>query len=156
MLMRWFGIVVLSSCLSAQALDEPKPDPAKYPQDTPDKALDTMKKVLDGEDYAYWFTWVVTPDSTQRTLEKYRTLEAAVNASKTEEAKVKGRVGTLEMIGKIQKDKKTEDGTDQGTPYIRFKIDEKSFFQFEKQKDGRWCFNPRARTAKAEPPPVAK
>ena len=153
------ALLALCFCVSVtHALDEPKPDPDKYPQDTPEKALSTMAKVLEAEDYAYWFTWVVTPDSTRRTLEKYKTLEAAVNASKTEEPKVKGRVSTLEVIKKLQANKKTEEGVDDQTktPFFRFLLEDKSFMQFEKQSGGRWCFNPRARTAKTPETPPAK
>jgi hypothetical protein len=149
-----FLLLALVSC--AFGLDAPKVDAAKYPQDTPDKALDTMQKVLDTQDYAYWITWVVTPDSTQRTLEKYKTLDAAVEASKTEEAKVKGRVMTLDIIKNVMAAKKTEEGTENGTPFFRFKVDDASFLQFDKQADGRWCFNPRARTGKATVAPATK
>ncbi|HLX65259.1 MAG TPA: hypothetical protein VKX17_28580 [Planctomycetota bacterium] len=139
-------LVIIVGAFSASALDEPKPDPEKYPQDTAEHALDTMAKALEAEDYAYFITWVVTPDSTKRTLDKYKTLEAAVAASKTEPAKVEGRKTTLALIAKIDKSKKVE-GKDGDIAYVRFSIDDKSFMQFEKQAGGRWCFNPRARVA---------
>jgi hypothetical protein len=151
------AILVLSFTVNiASGLEEPKPDPKKYPQDTAENSLNTMALVFESEDYAYWFTWVVTPDSSKRTMDKYKTLEAAVAASKTEKPKVEGRVTTLELIKKLQAKKKPEVGTDNGTSYARFWVDDKTFFQFEKQKDGRWCFNPRARAPKETQAPATK
>jgi hypothetical protein len=130
----------------ALAEETPKLDPVKYPQDTPENALASVIKALEAEDYGYWLTWIVTPDSTARTLEKFKTLDAAIADSKTNAAKIAGRKALLESIKKGQKEKKTTEGTDKGVAWFRFLNPDGEFVQLEKQPAGRWCMNPRART----------
>src|SRR5438552_517275 len=73
-------------------------DPKKYPQDTPEKALESIAKAFDGEDFGYFLGWLVTPDSTARSIEKFKTFEAAVEDQKTNPQKVAGRKAMREVI----------------------------------------------------------
>lgn len=134
---------------TAAAFGFPGRDAVKYPQDTPENALASIVKSMGSDDFGYFIAWLVTPDSTQRTLDKFKTLAAAVEDQKTNPAKIGGRKALLETIDKIQKDpnKKAHQATDKDE-IARFMIDDISFIQFEKQKDGRWCLNPKARAVK--------
>src|ERR1700742_1750687 len=55
----------------------------KYPQDTPAKALASVKKALESDELGYWMCWLVTPkDKTFITL-NYTTIEEAEEAMLT-------------------------------------------------------------------------
>ena len=51
-------------------------------------------------------------------------------------------------IQKIQKDPKKSESKEGDVDTARFAVSEDSFIQFEKQKDGAWCMNPKARAKK--------
>lgn len=131
----------------APKIKGPPQDVVKYPQDTPEKALESIVKALNGEDFGYFIAWQVTPDSTARTIEKFKTLEAAIEDQKTNPAKIAGRKNMLEVIQKIQKEPKKELEKSGDLELARF-LSGEMMIQFEKQKDGGWCLNPKARAKK--------
>ena len=64
MLSRFQFIALLTLCSCGVFAEEaPKLDAAKYPQDTPEHALESVVKALEAEDFGYWLSYIVTPDS---------------------------------------------------------------------------------------------
>jgi hypothetical protein len=144
------ALVYLFATGSVQCADEIKPDAVKYPQDTPEHALDSIAKAIEAKELGYWIAHLVTPDHTQRMIEKYKSIEAAVAANIDDPKKVEGRKHLLEAIRAMQADKKTSEGEENGKKWFRFMRTENEFIQLEKQADGRWCMNPRARAKTQE------
>lgn len=121
-----------------------KLDAVKYPQDTPEKAFESLAKALETNDLAYQIAWLSTPDFTFRMLAKYKSIAATVAANQGED-KVKGRQMLLKSIREMQAAKMTAQSEINGVKCFRFGLGEKLIIQLELQKDGRWCMNPRVR-----------
>ncbi len=126
---------------------EVKPDPDKYPQETPQKAMESLAKALESNDLAYQIAWLTTPDFTNRMIEKYKTIKACVEANQTPE-KVAGRKALLDTIRKMQSGNVTKEGEENGTKWFTYRLGEDQVVEFELQKSKRWCWNPKARSAK--------
>ena len=109
--------------------------------------MESLAKALEADDLAYQIAWLATPDYTQRMIEKYKTIAAAVEANKSPE-KVAGRKGLLETVRKMQAAKTTTQGEEHGVKWFCFKLGEDQLIQFERQHGGRWCWNPKIRAAK--------
>jgi hypothetical protein len=142
-------------CLVARAADGPALDAAKYPQDTPEKALDSVAKSLEASDLAYWNTYLATPDQLQRMLAKYKTLDAMVAANIDDPKKIAGRKKLVAFLRKMQADKKAPEFLNKEMTATRFNGDHGMFVQFELQPDKRWCFDPQGGAGAPPPPPTA-
>ena len=121
-----------------------KQDAAKYPQDTPEKAFESIAKALEANDLAYQIAWLSTPDFTQRMLDKYKSVDAAVAANQGDD-KVKGRQVMLKTIREMQTAKLTTQGEVHGVKWFCYRLGDNQLIQLERQKDGRWCMNPKVR-----------
>lgn len=126
---------------------EVKPDPDKYPQETPQKAMESLAKALESNDLAYQIAWLTTPDFATRMIEKYKSIKACVEANQTPE-KVAGRKALLDTIRKMQAGNVTKEGEENGTKWFAYRLGEEQVVEFELQKNKRWCWNPKARSAK--------
>jgi hypothetical protein len=141
--MRTFFVGLLITCASASLLaaDSPTLDAAKYPQDTPQKALSSLVKCLGAKDYAYWIGHLITPADAKTTIEKHGTLEKAVEFLSDEKhsAQMQER---KELMQKMLDANSSTEGEDNGVKWTRFQS-EGRVLQLEKQADGRWCMNLR-------------
>ena len=148
-------LCVLSGAISgvgaAEAIAEaPKPpqlDAAKYPQDTPQKALESLIKALEAKDVSYWIAYLITPADTKRLVEKHGSLEGVVNAN-ADEKRAARLITQLELMRKMA-GKPPEEGEENGVKIARFQAEQK-VLQLEKQADGRWCMNIRVSRRPAE------
>ena len=122
-------------------------DVVKYPQDTPEHAVESLAKALENDDLGYQIAWLATPDFTYRMIDKYKTIAAAVAANQ-DPVKVAGRKQVLDAVKKAQAKKDVSHGKVNGTPFFLFALDDSKFLQFEQQPDKRWCWNSRIRTSK--------
>jgi hypothetical protein len=140
------AIVGFSS--AAFSADEIKVDAAKYPQDTPQKAMESIIKALDtNNDLGYWIAWLVTPDYTQRMIETHKSIDATVAANQ-DEKHVNGRKQMIAAMKKMLEAKTTTEGESNGVKWFCYKLGESQLVQLEMQKDGRWCQNPKIRATK--------
>lgn len=114
-------------------------DSTKYPQDTPQKALGSIIKAMEGKESEYWLAWLVTPDDTKRVKEKYETITKAV-AAHQDEKHAELMKQRLELMKKMQSDNKTTAGDENGMKWTRFTSDDK-VLELDLQADGRWCMN---------------
>jgi hypothetical protein len=133
---------------SALAGDAPALDSASYPQDTPQKALGSIVKALEANDFKYWVSNLITPEESKRLIEKHGSIAKVAEANSDEKhaAKIKAQV---ELMKKLLTANKTTEGDDHGTKWVKFQLDD-NVLQLEKQSDGRWCMNPRAGKHKGE------
>ena len=132
-------------CVHAQ--DAARYNANKYPQDTPEKALASVKKALESDDVAYWIYWLITSrDKTFITL-NYNTVEEAADAMLTSKQVKAENEKLVDAIRDLSSRAVTETGEDFGVKWVRLMIDDKNFFQLELQSDRRWCLNLRARSS---------
>jgi len=146
MIIRFSALCLAAMCLltAAYGAEEIKLDLTKYPQDTPEHTMSSMVKALETDNaLGYWISYLVTPDHTQRMIEKYKTIDAAVAANQ-DEKHVNGRKQLVESIKKMLEAKTTSEGEANGVKWFCYKLGDSLMVQLEKQKDGRWCMNPRA------------
>ena len=105
--------VVLMVSLSALSFAEDKPvvalDPVKYPQDTPEKALDTLAKSLEAERSGILEpVYRHTPEHTKRMLERStRPLKPRGRRTRTSTTrrKIEGRKMLAKFVRQLQADK---------------------------------------------------
>lgn len=138
------AILMLTACAASGA--ETPLSPEKYPQDTPQKALASLVKCLDGKDYGYWISHLMTPQDGKGFLDKHGSLEKAV-AFLSDEKHAKMMSDNKDRMQKMLDANKTTEGDENGVKWVRFHLDEKEL-QLEKQADGRWCMNTRVLGAK--------
>jgi hypothetical protein len=129
-------------CVAGRAAD-PALDTVKYPQDTPEKALDSLAKALEANDLGYWMLYIGTPDHLQRMLDKYKTVDAAVAAIANEPQRVAGRKMLAEFIRQLQAGKTAPAAAPDDPKIVQFVGANAHAVQFEQQPDKRWCFNPK-------------
>ncbi|HYF52385.1 MAG TPA: hypothetical protein VEJ63_23465 [Planctomycetota bacterium] len=129
-----------------RAADEtPAADAAKYPQDTPQKALDSIIKALEAKDYAYYISFMVLPVDKERMLKKHGSVQKYAE-SKADASQAAGMKNMVDVLKSLQKDGKTSEGTHEDkTAWTRFESG-KEKLQLEKQADGRWVMNLRPPT----------
>ena len=130
-----------------EAADTPALDCAKYPQDTPQKALASLIKALEAEDYVYSISFLLAPQSTQRLGAKYDSVEKAAAANREPERQQR-RKAQCELMKKMLEANATTEGEENGVKWVRFKHED-SVLQLEKQPDGRWCMNTQVGKAAA-------
>jgi hypothetical protein len=150
MFIRLSVLLLAAAVFSSTAFcaDEIKQDAAKYPQDTPQKAMESIIKALEtNNDLGYWVAWLVTPDHTQRMIDKYKSIDAAVAANQ-DEKHVAGRKQMTDSMKKMLEAKTTTEGELNGVKWFCYKLGETQIVQLELQKDGRWCQNPKVRATK--------
>jgi len=146
-------IVLLAWCAAgargadAPAADASKPpqlDAEKYPQDTPMKALGSLIKALEARDMAYWITHLLVPATNKRLMEKYGSLEKAVEAN-ADPKRAARLTEQLALMKQMLAGPPPTEGEDNGVKWARFKVDQ-TVLQLEKQPDGRWCMNTRVKS----------
>lgn len=141
-----FAILVTVFAIGAANLfagDAPALDAQKYPQDTPQNALQSIMKALDAKDYAYWIANLIIPDDSKRITEKHGGLEKAV-AYNGDPVRVDKRAKQLEAMRDLISGAVSEVEKD-GKKITRF-IKNGQVIQFEQQPDKRWCMNIRVTT----------
>jgi hypothetical protein len=142
------AVIVLKATL-ALAADGPALDAAKYPQDTPQNAANSIIKAIDANDLEYWVAHLVTPADTKRRVEKNGSIaQAAKNYAEKQSKQLKAM---RDVIEKMLKESKPTEGEENGVKWVRFQLEEK-LLQFEKQSDGRWCMNTRVNAVKKDAP----
>ena len=125
---------------AAEAAQAPRLNAARYPQDTPQKALESLIKALEAKDIPYWIAFLITPDDAKRLIEKHGSLEGVVNANADERRAA--RLKTQLELMKQMAGKPPEEGEEHGVKFARFQAEQK-VLQLDKQADGRWCMNIR-------------
>ena len=132
-------VAVSLLCAASWSAESPKLDAAKYPQDTPKKAMQSILKALEARDFEYWIVWLINPDDTKKLIEKHGSLAAVslMNADDKHAPRIKRQI---DAINEILKNDNFAEGTENGVTYVRFQT-EKKILQMEKQPDGRWCMN---------------
>jgi hypothetical protein len=130
------------------AADGPAVDAAAYPQDTPQKALGSIIKALENNDFKYWISNLIIPAESKRLIEKHGSIAKAAEANSDDKhaAKIKAQV---EIMKKLLAANKTTEGDEKGLKWVKFQLDD-NVLQLEKQSDGRWCMNQRAGRHKDE------
>jgi len=132
-------LAALALCPLLHAADDPALDAAKYPQDTPQKAIESIIKALDAKDFAYYVTHLILPADRERLLKKYGTAENYA-AAKSEAAQVAAMQAMSDVLKGLQKDSKLSEGEAGGAKWTRFES-KKERLQLEKVADGRWAMN---------------
>ncbi|MEI6233341.1 MAG: hypothetical protein WCT04_09825 [Planctomycetota bacterium] len=124
-------------------------DPKKYPQDTPEHALESLAKAIESDDLAYWYAWLYTPDRIFTNMQKYKTIEACVKANKTPE-RTASRVVLLDAIRKTQLNKTSDHGTIKITnvKWHSFISPDGKELMFLQLADGRWCWDASVTTTR--------
>jgi len=150
LLVSLWGVAMPAAGAAEAAPDAPKApqlNAAKYPQDTPQKALESLIQALETKDLSYWIAFLIAPADTKRLVEKHGSLEGAANANADERrsARLKAQ---LEVMRKMA-GKPPEEGEENGVKFARYQVDQK-VLQLEKQADGRWCMNIRVSRKPAE------
>lgn len=141
-----FAVFFMTFTLSAIGQDKLNYNANKYPQDTPEKALASVKKALESDDVGYWICWLITSrDKTFITL-NYNTIEDAAEAMIASKQVRAENAKLADAIRDLSSRAVTETGEDFGVKWVRLMIDDKNFFQLELQSDRRWCLNLRARS----------
>lgn len=139
-----FAILIAAGAMSAYAGDvAPALDPVKYPQDTPQNAIQSIMKALEAKDFAYWIANLIIPEDSARITEKHGGLDKAV-ALNGDPKYVERRGKMLETMKTLSAAKLTELEKD-GKKIARF-IGTGQVLQFEQQADKRWCMNIRVTT----------
>lgn len=138
-----FAILIVAGAASLYAGDGPALDAVKYPQDTPQNALQTIMKALEAKDYAYWIANLIIPDDSKRIIEKHGGLDKAV-AFNGDPARVDKRAKHIEAMKELATGTVSEVEKD-GKKLTRF-IKNGQVIQFEQQPDKRWCMNVRVTT----------
>jgi len=131
---------------AAETSKTPQLDAAKYPQDTPQKALGSLVKALEARDLSYWIAHLITPADTKRLIEKHGGLEGAVrkNSDEKHAARLQDQLALMKQM--LAGNAPTE-GQENGVQWARFRVEQR-VLQFEKQPDGRWCMNARVTSEK--------
>ena len=127
----------------------PKLDPEKYPQDTPQHALESLIKALDSKDYAYWMVHLMTPFDSNSLLNKHENSVEKAAAFFSVEKRAALLKDSHDLMQKMLDANKTSEGEEQGVKYARYEADGK-MLQLEKEADGRWCMNTRYLGTKKE------
>ena len=141
-----FAILLCSLFATVRAEDSSTSNPKKYPQDTPEKALESVKKALESDDLAYWIFWLITPRDNMLISTNYKSAEDAAKAMQASKSVVAENTKLSDSIRELSSRCVTETGEEDGVKWKRLFLDDKKFFQLEQQKDGRWCLNLRARS----------
>lgn len=139
----WLGVFLTLASAGLSAADAPVPsiDAAKYPQDTPQKALSSLVKCLGAKDYGYWISHLITPQDSKNTIEKHGSLAKAVEFLSDDKHSTQMQE-RKDLMQKMLDANSSTEGDDNGVKWTRFQL-ESRVLQFEKQSDGRWCMNIR-------------
>ena len=145
------GLVLCVLSMAVTAADGPALDLQKYPQDTPQNALQSIIKALESKDYSYWIGQLILPEDTKRVSEKHGGVDhaAAKNADPKIAPKMQAQIDALKKLASG----KTSEVEKSGIKAYRF-IDEGRVAQFELQADKRWCMNVKISTEKNMDNPV--
>src|SRR5262249_48537011 len=117
----FFVFAVVSGCVCAA--EGPALDTTTYPQDTPQKALDSIIKALEGSEIKYWIANLITPTESKRLVEKHGSIAKAAEANSDEKhaSKIKAQV---EIMKKLLAANKTTEGDEKGLKWVKFQLDD--------------------------------
>lgn len=139
-----FAVLIAASAMSVYAVEGAPPlDAVKYPQDTPQNAVMSIVKALEGKDFVYWIANLIIPEDSARISEKHGGLEKAA-ALNGDPKYTERRAKMLETMKALATTKVTDVEKD-GKKIARF-IGVGHVIQFEQQGDKRWCMNIRVTT----------
>jgi hypothetical protein len=117
-------------------------DGNKYPQDTPQKALESIIKALESSDIKYWIANLITPTESKRIVDKHDgsiAKAAEANSDEKHTTKIKSQV---EIMKKLLTANKTTEGDDKGVKWVKFWLDD-NVLQLERTRGGPMFRNRR-------------
>lgn len=144
--MRQLLPVLMLVTAAAFSGDAPALDAAKYPQDTPQNAIQSIIKALEAKDFTYWIGNLILPEDSKRIAEKHGGLDKAAVANS--DPKYSERIAKqIEAMRGLSKDGKVSELEKDGKKIVRF-VGTGQVIQFEQQADKRWCMNIRVTSEK--------